>query len=58
MLVAGADPLCDDNIAFAEALQASSKNSAVLAIYQNMPHSFHCHMELAPEQAMADFLLQ
>jgi len=63
VLVAGDDPLRDDNIAFAKALEKAGCNQMVLKIYPNMPHSFHCHMEKAPEQAklanqeMAEFLM-
>lgn len=53
ILVAGDDPLRDDNIAFASALKKVSKNKVVLKIYPDMPHSFHCHMAQAPEVAQA-----
>lgn len=64
ILVAGDDPLCDDNIAFAAAAKKSSKKEVFLKIYPNMPHSFHCHIENAPEMAyaanadLAEFLLK
>jgi acetyl esterase/lipase len=51
IFVAGADPLCDDNVAFAEKLKKESSSKALLKIYPDMPHSFHCHMDIAPEEA-------
>lgn len=63
VFVAGADPLCDDNIAFANKLERESNNTVLLKVYPDMPHSFHCHMDIAPQQAeranqdLVDFLL-
>lgn len=51
VFVAGADPLRDDNIAFAQKLQKESSNKVLLKLYPDMPHSFHCHMDIAPKEA-------
>lgn len=62
VFVAAQDPLCDDNIAFANKLKKQSNSNVLLKIYPDMPHSFHCHMNLAPIEAqqatedLVDFL--
>jgi len=49
-LVAGAaDPLCDDNRAFAERLKHAGV-AAELHVYQGMPHAFYCFSGVIPEE--------
>ena len=63
VLVAGDDPLKDDNMAFAKEAQKVTSNKVILKVYDHLPHSFHCHMDDVPEAAklanddLAAFLL-
>ncbi|HEY7061998.1 MAG TPA: alpha/beta hydrolase [Chloroflexota bacterium] len=60
VIAGGADPLCDDNRAFAAQLAAAG-NDAALRLYDAMPHGFYYLLGLSREeddayQAMAAFL--
>lgn len=50
VLVAGDDPLSDDNLAFAAKLQTDGAD-VELAVYEDMPHTFYTYPQFLPREA-------